>query len=444
MKLQLLSFLLVFYTLSTSSNAQRVPAEWEPQHATIFTWFEGDLSTRYSVDSVHLKMVKSLTEANNKLIINVKNNSHKKHIISILSTNQLPVDNIIFRKATFNFPLGNYPRDYGPEWRYDTLNQLSVIDLNWAFYGYLYGDSFLKRYLNNPLKSYDKQIANELGIKTSATSKIISEGGAKEFNGAGVLMLVEQTELKRNPGYSKETLDSAYKKLFKLEKIIWLPYPTYDDEHIFNDLLEDENRNRVVLRSASANGHIDEFCRFLNSNTILLAEITEEEALKSDLHRINKDRLDATYNILKNETDVNGNPYKIIRIPVPDPQFYKASENPKLVNQLTTLKKLFKANTLLDGSGYPKVSDLKFLPALSYCNFTIANGVVLIASYWEEGLPESIKEKDKRAYQVIQQAFPDRKIIAINPLAINFGGGGLHCNTRHIPEKKLQINELKK
>jgi len=437
MKLQILFFPLAFCIISASSNAQRVPAEWEPQHATIITWFEGDLSKRCSVDSVHLKMVKGLKEANNTLIINVKDNRHKKHIISILSAKKVPLNHIIFRNATFNFSLGNYPRDYSPEWMYDTLNQLSVIDMNWSFYGYLEGNSFVQNHLNNPLRKYDKQIAGELGIKTYATSKIVSEGGAKEFNGAGVLMLVEQTELKRNPGYSKEALDSAYKKLFKLQKIIWLPYPTYDDEHIFKDLLEDENGNRVALRSASANGHIDEFCRFVDANTILLAEITEEEALKSHLHRVNKKRLDASYNILKNETDINGNPYKIIRIPVPEPQFYNASENLKMVDQLNTLKKLLKVNTLLDGSSFPKVSDMKFLPALSYCNFTIANGIVLLASYWEEGLPEAVKEKDNRAYQVIQKAFPDRKVIAINPLAINFGGGGLHCNTRHIPEKEV-------
>jgi agmatine deiminase len=423
---------LAFFVANQNVKAQRVPAEWEPQEGIIFTWFAKDLVKGLSVDSVHLKMVKSLLKEN-KLIINVKNNKHKERIISLLSKNQIPIDNIIFRNATFSFPLGNYPRDYGPEWLYDSSQSLSVVDMNWSFYGYLSKKNLLNNYLNKPIKRYDKQIAKELGINVAISSNIVSEGGAKEFNGAGVLMLVEQTELKRNPNFTKDELDRAYKQIFNLKKIIWLPYPTYDDEHMFSDLIADEKGNNNILRSASANGHVDEFCRFIGSNTILLAEITEEEALKSELHRINKDRLDACYNILKQETDTNGNPFEIIRIPTPEPQFFQAIEEEEIIKQINSLKKLFNANKLIDGKDYPNADDLKLLPALSYCNFSIANGVVLMAAYWQEGLPEVIKEKDRLAFEIIKRAFPNREVVQINPLAINFSGGGLHCNTRHIP-----------
>lgn len=33
-------------------------------------------------------------------------------------------------------------------------------------------------------------------------------------------------------------------------------------------------------------------------------------------------------------------------------------------------------------------------------------------------------------------AFPEREFVQINPLAINFSGGGLHCNTKKIPMLK--------
>ncbi|NTW43654.1 MAG: agmatine deiminase family protein, partial [Anaerolineaceae bacterium] len=67
------------------------------------------------------------------------------------------------------------------------------------------------------------------------------------------------------------------------------------------------------------------------------------------------------------------------------------------------------------------------------CNFSIANNVVLIAKYWKPGMPEIIKDKDKQALSILQDLFPERKIIAIETLPLNIGGGGLHCNTRHIP-----------
>ena len=56
-----------------------------------------------------------------------------------------------------------------------------------------------------------------------------------------------------------------------------------------------------------------------------------------------------------------------------------------------------------------------------------------MAAYWKEGLPEEIKEKDKLAFEIIKKAFPNREVVQINTLAINFSGGGLHCNTKQIP-----------
>ena len=95
--------------------------------------------------------------------------------------------------------------------------------------------------------------------------------------------------------------------------------------------------------------------------------------------------------------------------------------------EATELKKM------LDGSDFPKEDKFLVLPALSYCNFSIANNVVLMSKYWKTGLPESIKEKDKQAFDILQKIFLNRKIIAIDAMALNLGGGGLHCNTKHIP-----------
>jgi agmatine deiminase len=143
--------------------------------------------------------------------------------------------------------------------------------------------------------------------------------------------------------------------------------------------------------------------------------------------------LDACYNILKQETDANGKTFTIIRIPTPEPQFFQLGEKEEVIKQINSLKKLFNTNKLINGTDFPNAADLKLLPALSYCNFTIANGVVLMAAYWKEGLPEVIKEKDRRAFEIMKRAFPNREVVQINPLAINFSGGGLHCNTKHIP-----------
>ncbi|MFT7232058.1 MAG: agmatine deiminase, partial [Cyclobacteriaceae bacterium] len=40
---------------------------------------------------------------------------------------------------------------------------------------------------------------------------------------------------------------------------------------------------------------------------------------------------------------------------------------------------------------------------------------------------DEFKLKDKKAAQILQSVFPNRKVIMIDALAVNLGGGGIHC-----------------
>ena len=64
-------------------------------------------------------------------------------------------------------------------------------------------------------------------------------------------------------------------------------------------------------------------------------------------------------------------------------------------------------------------------PALSYVNFLILNNIVIAQNYWEEGRPESIRERDKQALAVLQEVFPDRKIVPFVSTALR------RCALRH-------------
>ena len=65
------------------------------------------------------------------------------------------------------------------------------------------------------------------------------------------------------------------------------------------------------------------------------------------------------------------------------------------------------------------------IAAASYLNFVIVNKLVLV--------PEYGVETDKPAMETFKKAFPDKKIVSINPLALNWGGGGMHCITQNEP-----------
>ena len=65
----------------------------------------------------------------------------------------------------------------------------------------------------------------------------------------------------------------------------------------------------------------------------------------------------------------------------------------------------------------------------SYINFYIANNGIVMPTFDD-------KKADSNAKAVIQSAFPDRKIVAINGIDILMGGGNIHCITQQQPKSK--------
>ena len=76
---------------------------------------------------------------------------------------------------------------------------------------------------------------------------------------------------------------------------------------------------------------------------------------------------------------------------------------------------------------------IRYIPAASYLNFLITNGRVCAPAYWHEGKPASMKAKDERVRKLISELFPDRMIVQVDPRAINWRGGGIHCWTQQQP-----------
>ena len=62
----------------------------------------------------------------------------------------------------------------------------------------------------------------------------------------------------------------------------------------------------------------------------------------------------------------------------------------------------------------------------SYINFYIANKGIVMPSFDDVNA-------DKNAQKIIQETFPDRKVIAINGIDISMGGGNVHCITQQQP-----------
>lgn len=321
-------------------------------------------------------------------------------------------------------PTSFYFRDNGPNVMVNDKGETLVVNPSWSFYG-RYGK-------NDGLQNFSRlagvHAAVTLGCTNIIDSDMVSEGGDREFNGAGILMAVEDTEVrKRNLEYTKEQIEAEYKKIWNVEKIIWLPQPLFDDDDFTQAPLDFKEDGTPIVGSSFA-AHADEMCRFIGKNKILLAEVTEEEAASNVISRENKRRLDACYEILKNETDLEGNPFEIYRIPTSAHIEYIQRPGDDLFDYYHELV----GDSFKDGTPWDNEGDLHLFAATSYCNFLVCNGVVLGQRYWQPGMDEAIKVKDAQAEEALNKCFPDRKVVMIDSLALNFAGGGVHCWTKNV------------
>ena len=212
----------------------------------------------------------------------------------------------------------------------------------------------------------DNEVFNNINLPGKKFQPdIVLEGGAVDVSGQGMCLTTLQTLMNpnRNPTKSKIDIENYLEEYLGVQKTIWLK------EGLVND---------------HTDGHVDEIARFAGPNKILCAY---EDNPKDENFKI----LDDNYQVLKNSTDQNGKPFEIIKLLMPH-MFYS------------------------DGTKAP----------VSYCNFYIANSVVV--------MPKFNDPNDEKAEKTLKSCFPDKEVVAIDCREIIYGGGGIHCMTQQQPE----------
>jgi agmatine/peptidylarginine deiminase len=143
-----------------------------------------------------------------------------------------------------------------------------------------------------------------------------------------------------------------------------------------------------ALSGDDTDGHIDTLARFAPDGVILYCGCDNpEDEHYEPLMKMEED--------LKQMTDAEGNPYHLIKLPLPDAMYDEISR----------------------------------LPA-TYANFLVMNHQVLVPVY---GQPEN----DVKACELIGQAFPGHKIKGIDCRPLICQHGSLHCATMQLPEGSL-------
>jgi len=325
-------------------------------------------------------------------------------------------------------------RDYGAAFVVNHQGELGAVDFEWDAYGSLdwrvLRDSTLLdslEFRKEKIRSGKRaKVDSLMAVATGAKwikGKLTIEGGSIEVNGKGVLIQCESVTLQRNPGWTKEELEEEFKRTLGVKKVIWLPQGLAEDEHILHFQL-----GKYV--GYGTGGHTDEFVRFADARTILLAWVDENEVDKHPLNKVNYERMSRNYEKLKKERDQDGKPFKIIKIPLPYHQ-----ERPLVVS-----------DKLYDEPYYPlssfsyedqkklQVGDtLTYVAAASYMNFLVTNGVVVTSSYAKD---EASIKREKEVEALFKQAFSGRKIVFVDAMALNWYGGGIHCSTQQEPKRR--------
>ncbi|MBI4239602.1 agmatine deiminase family protein [Candidatus Uhrbacteria bacterium] len=337
----------------------QMPAEWARHEGTWLAWPYDDTTFPERVENVQKifsHMVAALSTSE-KIFLIVLDEAMKKMAEHMLQSSGAQMDAVYFYKVPF---ADVWTRDYGPL----TITNKEDNKRAWTKWVYnAYGKSHDPYYA--PLLA-DNEVFNIIALEGQKFEPgIVLEGGAIEVNGEGVCLTCEQTLLNpnRNPILFREDMKKYLHDFLGVKKTIWLK------EGLVND---------------HTDGHIEELARFVSPDTIVCA-------YEDDPSDENYEILQKNYEVIKQATDLNGNPFRIITLPMPHVNYD-------------------------DGTKAP----------VSYCNFYIANTVVLAALFQDPN--------DQEALSILQSCFPDKKVIGLDCSDIIYGGGAIHCMTQQVPE----------
>jgi agmatine deiminase len=143
------------------------------------------------------------------------------------------------------------------------------------------------------------------------------------------------------------------------------------------------------LADDETKGHVDNLACFSSPGKVLtLDPATASEADRPGLER--------NLEVLQGTTDARGRALEVTLLPLPKP---KKREDGRLLT-------------------------------LTYINFYVCNGAVIVPMFEDPA--------DAVAERLIAQAFPGRKVVALDATALLQGGGGIHCITLQQPLEHTQ------
>ncbi|MFN0186582.1 MAG: agmatine/peptidylarginine deiminase [Aquabacterium sp.] len=263
----------------------------------------------------------------------------------------------------------------------------------------------------------DRRLAARLGAPV-IRNPVVLEGGGIECNGDGLALVSEPYLRSRNPTMQRSDMERALLQVPGLRKIIWLAEGAAEDP-----LLRATVSGDYVAWGTG--GHTDEFVRFADARTVLLAWPDDDD--RHPVARLNRQRMQRNWDLLRAATDAHGRPLQLVRLPTPRvverPLFLSAASDTAWSEQWSAAD-FPAAERRWQGQRVIQVA------CSSYLNFIIANGVVVVPDYTRHGTPRALQD---RVAALLRQALPGRELAWVDAIGFNWVGGGPHCATLNEP-----------
>ncbi|KAF8927387.1 hypothetical protein BGZ47_002168 [Haplosporangium gracile] len=228
-------------------------------------------------------------------------------------------------------------------------------------------------------------------------SRMVAEGGGIESDGQGTLLMTESSIVNnnRNPNKTRAELEEAFKDELGVKKVIWLKgLKGYD----------------------ITDSHIDALARFVAPGVVMVSKPPPESQtqglLGSGRFQVWREQYDQAIQVLSSSTDAHGKSLKIIDLPEPTPS--KTRRIP--LEEITEFEEIGVQECEKDGSGGVN----------SYLNFLMVNGGILMPEFGDESA-------DAEAKRIVEEQFPERKVVTVRIDYLVKGGGGIHCSTHDVP-----------
>jgi agmatine deiminase len=279
-----------------------MPAEWEPHQATWIGWphnrtdWPGKFAT---IPWVYGEIVRKIAPGEIVRII-VNSQTHEARARRVLISVGADLNGIEF----FHFPTNRgWTRDFGPMFvrRESKQTEVAVVRFRfnaWAKYRDWRKDDMVPERAAAALgcRLFPARINNR---------NVVLEGGAIELNGRGTLItteecLLDQMVQARNPGLSREDIDSVLRDYLGATNVLWL------------------NRG---IEGDDTHGHVDDICRFLSRRTVIACREKNSRdynyrALEENFERLQSSKLE------------DGSRIDPVPFPMPEPLVFKGRRLP--------------------------------------------------------------------------------------------------------------------